>query len=126
MPCNNFEFGVFNEKHGISNIENINYFKNKNIIDAGGYIGDYAIIFSDYTDNKVYSFEPFKSNYDLMLKTIELNDIKNIVPINMALGNENKEIFIYYDGENSSGLSIDNKESEFNSKKEIVNMATIR
>ncbi|MEI0604463.1 FkbM family methyltransferase [Brachyspira alvinipulli] len=125
LSYNHFEINIFYEKHGLSNIKNIDFIRDKNIIDAGGYIGDSAIIFSDYTNKNIYSFEPFKNNYNSMLKTIELNNVENIVPINMALGNENKEIFIYYDGDNSSGLSIENKESEVNSKKETINMITL-
>ena len=71
-------------------IKNINQVKNKNIIDAGGFIGDSAIVFSYYTDKNVYSFEPFLQNYNMILKTIELNKKNNIIPVNMALGNENK------------------------------------
>ena len=59
MPKNQFEIEVFYDKSGMNYIKNINQVKNKNIIDAGGFIGDSAIVFSDYTDKNVYSFEPF-------------------------------------------------------------------
>lgn len=107
LPKNHFEIEVFYDKSGMNYIKNINQVKNKNIIDAGGYIGDSAIVFSDYTDKNIYSFEPFLQNYNLMLKTIELNKKNNIIPVNMALGNENKEISIYSNSDTAnSGLSI--------------------
>lgn len=58
------------------------------MIDAGANIGLYSIIGSRVVGNtgKVYSFEPSKANFNLFLKNIELNKIKNIIPVNMGLG----------------------------------------
>ena len=126
LPKNHFEIEVFYDKSGMNYIKNINQVKNKNIIDAGGYIGDSAIVFSDYTDKNVYSFEPFLQNYNLMLKTIELNKKNNIIPVNMALGNENKEISIYSNSDTAnSGLSVETKQSDINSFENKVKMVTL-
>ncbi|WP_288622679.1 FkbM family methyltransferase [uncultured Brachyspira sp.] len=126
LPKNHFEIEVFYDKSGMDYIKNINQVKNKNIIDAGGYIGDSAIVFSDYTDKNVYSFEPFLQNYNLMLKTIELNKKNNIIPVNMALGSENKEISIYSNSDTAnSGLSIETKQSDINSFENKVKMVTL-
>ena len=126
LPKNHFEIEVFYDKSGMNYIKNINQVKNKNIIDAGGYIGDSAIVFSDYTDKNVYSFEPFLQNYNLMLKTIELNKKNNIIPVNMALGNENKEISIYSNSDTAnSGLSVETKQSDINSFENKVKMITL-
>jgi len=59
------------------------------MIDAGANIGLYSIIGSRIVgeSGKVFSFEPSKANFNLFLKNIELNAIKNITPINMGLGN---------------------------------------
>ena len=126
LPKNHFESEVFYDKSGMNYIKNINQVKNKNIIDAGGYIGDSAIVFSDYTDKNIYSFEPFLQNYNLMLKTIELNKKNNIIPVNMALGNENKEISIYSNSDTANrGLSIETKQSDINSFENKVKMVTL-
>ena len=126
LPFNQFEIEVFYDKSGMNYIKNINQVKNKNIIDAGGYIGDSAIVFSDYTDKNIYSFEPFLQNYNLMLKTIELNKKNNIIPVNMALGNENKEISIYSNSDTAnSGLSVETKQSDINSFENKVKMVTL-
>ncbi|WP_297277199.1 FkbM family methyltransferase, partial [uncultured Brachyspira sp.] len=112
---------VLYERHGIENVHDMNKIFSKNIIDAGAFLGDSAVFFSEYTNNKVYSFEAFKSNYNLLLKTIELNDIKNVVPINMALGNENKEFSIFYDGNHSGMLSIETeKQSDLIEEKTMM------
>lgn len=126
LPSNSFEPEAFYGKCGMDYIENLNKIKNKSIIDAGAFIGDTAIILSDYTDKNVYSFEPFLQNYNLMLKTIELNKKNNIIPVNMALGNENKEIGMDASVGAGSGLSIENaKESNINNIKNKVKMMTL-
>ena len=126
LPINDFEMEAFYGKYGMDYVKNINQVKNKNIIDAGAYIGDSAILFSDYTDKNVYSFEPFLQNYNLMLKTIELNKKNNIIPVNMALGNENKEISIYSNSDTAnSGLSVETKQSDINSFENKVKMVTL-
>lgn len=68
--------------------------KNKNIIDVGGFIGDTAVVFSDYTNKNVYVFEPVESNYNDLLKTIQLNQSEKILPFKTALGSEKKECVI--------------------------------
>ena len=126
LPKNQFEIEAFYGKYGMDYVKNINQVKNKNIIDAGAYIGDSAILFSDYTDKNIYSFEPFLQNYNLMLKTIELNKKNNIIPVNMALGNENKEISIYSNSDTvSSGISVETKQSDINSFENKVKMVTL-
>ncbi len=126
LPFNQFEEEVFYDKCGMNYIENINQIKNKNIIDAGAFIGDTAIVLSDYTDKAVYSFEPFLQNYNLMLKTIELNKKNNIIPVNMALGDENKEIGIDASVGAGSGMSIENaKEDNINNIENKIKMVTL-
>ena len=126
LPSDSFEPESFYGKCGMDYIKNLNQIKNKNIIDAGAFIGDTAIILSDYTDKNVYSFEPFLQNYNMILKTIELNKKNNIIPVNVALGNENKEIGMDASIGAGCGLSIENaKESNINNIKNKVKMATL-
>ena len=127
LPKNHFEIEVFYDKSGMNYIKNLNQVKNKNIIDAGGYIGDSAIVFSDYTDKNVYSFEPFLHHYNMMLKTIELNKKNNIIPVNMALGDSNKELSLYSNGNLNMGLSIDrnSEQSDINCIENKVKMVTL-
>ncbi|WP_302368210.1 FkbM family methyltransferase [Brachyspira aalborgi] len=126
LPSNSFEPEAFYGKCGMDYIESLNKIKNKSIIDAGAFIGDTAIILSDYTDKNVYSFEPFLQNYNLMLKTIELNKKNNIIPVNMALGDENKEIGMDASIGAGCGLSIENaKQSDINCIENKVKMVTL-
>ena len=127
LPINYFEPEIFYDKYGMDYVKNLSQVKNKNIIDAGGFIGDSAIVFSDYTDKNVYSFEPFLHHYNMMLKTIELNKKNNIIPVNIALGDENKELSLYSSGNLNMGLSIDanSKQSDINQIENKVKMVTL-
>lgn len=74
------EYKKLIEKLFTRKLENKEKIKNLDIIDAGACSGDSALILSELTDRNVYAFEPVSSNYENMLKTIELNDVKNIIP----------------------------------------------
>ncbi len=77
-------------------LKNISLSENQFIIDAGAYIGTSSIRFSQlFKNNKIIAIEPFKENYDLMLKNIE--NYKDIIPVNSALvpSNYNDDIFLY-------------------------------
>lgn len=110
LPINHFEMCVFADKHCIDSL-NIEYFRNKNIIDAGGFVGDSAIIFSDYTNKNIYSFEPIENNFNLLQKTIELNKTENIIPINCGLAECDCEFELYNCGSASGNFDIDNDEN---------------
>lgn len=92
---NEFSISNFYDNLGLDNIENIDYLKNKAIIDAGAWIGDTALILSDYTSNNVYAFEVIKSNFDCMKNIININKKGNIIPVLSALGSESKKMNVY-------------------------------
>ena len=58
------------------------------LIDAGANIGLYSIVGSRLIGptGKVFSFEPSKSTFNLLLNNIKLNKVKNIIPTNIGLG----------------------------------------
>ncbi len=88
LPTSRFEACVFVDGCGLRDIEQPERFADKDIIDAGAYIGDSALLFSRVTSKKVYAFEPTDKNYRDMLKTIDMNCLSNVVPCKYALGNE--------------------------------------
>lgn len=92
LPVNHFESSVFYYEHQIHDIDNLDYIKDKNILDVGGFIGDSAIVLSKYTDAEVHTFEPEKENYDLILKTIKMNNKSNIIPHKIGLGNKKETL----------------------------------
>ena len=83
------------------------FIKHKDIIDAGAFTGDTSIPLSEITKKDVYAFEPFNESYNLLLNNIKKNDIKNIVPINMSLGDINGERILFLSGNNVQGITND-------------------
>ncbi len=88
LPFNQFEPCVFYYRSGLEFLRHPEVFRNRDIIDAGAFIGDSALMFSPMTAKNVYSFEPIPQNYALMERTISLNHLTNVVPIPLALSDE--------------------------------------
>ena len=86
LPVNQFDSSVFYSKYAIDELTTLDSVINKDIIDAGGYVGDTALLFSSYTDKSIHVFEASPSNMDIIRETIRLNQLENIVPVSKALG----------------------------------------
>ena len=86
LPVNQFDSSVFYSKYAIDELTTLDSVRNKDIIDAGGYVGDTALLFSSYTDKSIHVFEASPSNMDIIRETIRLNHLDNIVPVSKALG----------------------------------------
>lgn len=121
LPINHFEASVLYFRHGLDTIKNIERLENKNIIDVGGFIGDSAIVLTEYTTKYVYSFEPSTINYNLMLKTIALNNSKNIIPIKKGLGSKHEKLILNY---NTSGSWIGDACTDNTESIEIITLDT--
>jgi FkbM family methyltransferase len=96
LPINHFEYSVFCVHHGLDTIDLSKIPTDSAIIDIGAFIGDSALIFRRYLSNKIWSFEPVNHNYQLMLKTIEMNEMGDqVIPVRMALTSDaDTKIFI--------------------------------
>ena len=85
--------------------KDLEYMGNKDIIDAGAYIGDSSLSFSKLTLANVHAFEPFEESFNKMIKNIKLNDVNNIVPVKASLSDKNGEEKIYLAGDNVQGIT---------------------
>ncbi len=112
LPIKHFEASVFLYQHEISRLRTNHKIKEKDIVDVGGFIGDSALIFSKLTEKKVYSFEPTATNFENMLRTIELNQVSNIVPIFSGLGASQGHAVVNINGSASSILYNQFKKEE--------------
>jgi FkbM family methyltransferase len=86
LPINHFEPCVFIYRYGLEKVIDKSRFSDKCIIDAGAFIGDTALILSPLTSSKVYAFEPTSKYFNLLKRTVELNNLINVVPVRAALG----------------------------------------
>lgn len=72
------------------------------IIDIGAHIGLFALFSSQFCKHgKIYCFEPVKENFDLLKSNIELNNIRNVIPINGAISTSSGIITIYLNDDES-------------------------
>ena len=83
------------------------FIQNKDIIDAGAFTGDTAIPLSEITDKNVYAFEPFSESFELLNRNVDDNNIENIIPVNMSLGDINGERTLFLTGDNVQGITND-------------------
>lgn len=116
LPINHFESCVFWDKCGVPYLENLCRLENKDIIDAGAFIGDSALIFSPLTNRNVYAFEPVPQNYCYMQDTIKLNGLTNVVPVQAALGEKSGTISISVN--DSSSTQFENDACQYAEKVE--------
>lgn len=63
--------------------------KDEVFIDAGAHIGKYTLSSAKIVGNegRVLAFEPHPINYQVLVRNIELNKIRNVTPINLASWN---------------------------------------
>jgi FkbM family methyltransferase len=102
LPINHLESCVFYDKCNMTYVRNLDKIKRKDFIDAGGFIGDSAIVLAEFTEGRVYAFEPNSENYNLMEKTIKMNGGKTIIPVKKGLGQTDSSEVIYCNGSCSS------------------------
>ena len=76
------------------------------VLDIGGHIGLFALFASQFCKNgKIFCFEPIKENYDILLENLELNAVKNIVPFNLAVYDDEGKVKMYLN-EDDAGHSV--------------------
>lgn len=83
------------------------FIKEKDIIDAGAFTGDTSLPLSKITNKNVYAFEPFNDSFKILKMNIKENNIKNIIPLNKSLGNVNGERILYLSKNNFQGITSD-------------------
>ena len=99
LPLNRFMREVFFNEDWIKKLSNIDNIQNKCIIDAGAYIGDTALFLSKMTKKQVHSFEPVSHVYELLEKTLKMNNITNVIPVKSALGDKTEQLMIRHLGD---------------------------
>jgi len=97
----------------------LNKIREGSIIDCGAFIGDSSIIFSKYTDDKVFAFEPDERIFSYLVENIKKNNLNNkVIPINYGVGD--KEKILNFEGIELKITTIDNIV-----KKENINRVSL-
>ena len=91
------------------------------VLDIGANIGYYALLEARLVGptGRVYAMEPVSSNYNLLKKNIELNDLHNIQTFRIAAGDENKESEIYVATKGNISSFIYKPEAVFVAKEKV-------
>ena len=81
------------------------------IIDVGAHIGLFALFASQFCKNgKIFCYEPIKENYKILIENIEMNQIQNIFPNNLAVTKETSRVKIFLnDDQSGHSMFIQNK-----------------
>ncbi|MEM2206898.1 MAG: FkbM family methyltransferase [Sulfolobales archaeon] len=100
LPINHFEPTVFIHEMGLRDLPSdvIWRINDRDVIDAGAFIGDSVLIFEKYKPRKVYVFEPIKENVSLLKKTLQLNNIDNVSIIEAAVGELEGSVKMFFSG----------------------------
>lgn len=90
LPIGRFEISVFWHKFSMHMFskKTLEKIQNSDIIDAGAYIGDSALVLKNFTKQKVHAFEAMSKNFKLMQKTLSMNESSQIIANKLALGDK--------------------------------------
>lgn len=74
------------------------------VFDVGAYIGDTSLWFSKLVgpEGKVYSFEPEPTNFKRLMGNIQRNDVKNVIPLQLGLSDQEEEMVVTSGGGSST------------------------
>jgi len=105
------------------------------VVDIGAHIGTYTILAANRVGNegKVLAVEAHPDNYNILLKNLMLNGLKNVIPVNVALSNREGRVKLYLgkdSGVRASGwhsIIYDNTRAQFveSEKYLIVSCVTL-
>ena len=119
LPENFFEACVFEDRCGAGHLEHPEKIEELDIIDAGAFIGDSALILSKMTKGKVHAFEPSDDNFRKLEKTIELNSSDQIIPVKKALGDKKGTAVLKHSVISSTHTMVANKSLPYFLEEEI-------
>ncbi len=95
-------------------------------LDIGANIGYFSLLAATkQTSSTVVSFEPVKNVFESLKENVQINDIKNIVTINAALGDTNEEKEIFISARENQGMSSFKQPENFSGTKEKVKVLCV-
>lgn len=97
------------------------------IIDIGAHVGMFSVYCAVLNPAvKVFAYEPDEDNFAAMKENLQLNNVKNVVMKNVAVGAEIGErvLFVSRDSHNHSLLS-EEASGDFSGEEKLVNVVTL-
>ncbi len=108
LPQNNFSYPVFCAHYGLKQLPAsiLEYIKGKDFLDIGALDGDASVMFCNYEPAQIYAYEPVSSNYQLLLKTIELQENDKICAVKKGIGDKEATMEISIDNTNAGANTL--------------------
>ena len=95
---------IFSKKNYVN--EFVSIVANSVVVDVGANIGAFTVFAARWAE-KVFAFEPELANFRLLCANIELNDLKNVIPLRMAIASKRgKRTFYIADNQHSGSHSF--------------------
>lgn len=95
------------------------------VIDLGAQAGIFSL-FGASKKAKVYSFEPFLPNYEMLLKNIEINNFQDrIIPFNLAVSDSDKKLKFNICDDNTGGHSCIRENSGKSVEVNAISLKTL-
>ena len=86
--------------------------QNDIVIDVGAHIGLFSLLVSQFCKTgKIFSFEPIRENFDLLVSNLALNHIENVFPFNVGVSKNSGKLNLFLNNDQSAH-SIFPKSSE--------------
>jgi len=95
---------LLNRKYEYLSEFELNRLRGKKIVDAGAYVGLFSLVASTFA-KEVVSIEPHPINFKLLQLNLEINNVRNIIPINKALWSKSETLTLY-EGEHTGANTI--------------------
>ena len=77
------------------------------VVDIGAHIGFFSIFASTYAkQGKVFAFEPTPENFAMLEENVRINNLKNILFLNQAVGGKDGKADIFLSEHNTGGHSF--------------------
>lgn len=100
------------------------FYDAKVILDIGANLGNHSLYWAINTDcQMIYSFEPFKPNFELLEENVKNNNLKNVTPVNMGVGAaKSKAVIKNFDETNYGATSIEVSEENKEGQVEVIDI----
>ena len=73
------------------------------IIDVGAHIGLFSLFVSQFCKTgKIFSFEPIRENFDLLVSNLDLNHIENVFPFNVGISKNSGKLNLFLNNDQSA------------------------
>jgi len=126
---NTTDFEIINEVYIVKEYHKLLKFIKEDsiIIDIGAQIGIFSIFAGKIKQNvKVYSYEPFTPNYELLKKNIELNKLnKNVFPFQLGLAKKGGERNFVICDNNTGGHGFFCKDGSKKISIKVINLKEV-